>query len=149
MLHEAVAAGGEETNESVVAQDLKLLADFVADVATRFPSALGNHKSRQASLNCDPIADGFIPGKRGTMNHRGSKSRKLTMLTPHEDHCWVFAFNFYCEQGKTDEQADKLAWRDMQMEFPRLRGFDGCLPDVRGNDPNAKWSRLPVAISEI
>jgi hypothetical protein len=31
-LHEAIVAGGEEVEEAQVAEDLQLLADFVADV---------------------------------------------------------------------------------------------------------------------
>ena len=82
------------------------------------------------------------------MKEKTMRSKKLTMLTPHEDHCWVFAFCFYLDRGKSDEQACRLAWRDLQMEFPRLHGFDGCLPEVRGQNPHTKWSRLPVVIEK-
>ncbi len=75
--------------------------------------------------------------------------RKLTMLTPFEDHCWVFAFCYYLGEGKSDEEADRLTWRDLQMEFPRLRGFDGCLPDTPKPDANPKWSPRPVVIERI
>jgi len=54
--------------------------------------------------------------------------RRRAKLTPWEDHCWVFAFCYYLDEGKTDGQADRLAWRDMLSEFPRLRFYDGCEP---------------------
>lgn len=49
-------------------------------------------------------------------------------LSSYEDKCWVFAFCYYVDEGYTDLQADRLAWRDMCLEFPRLRTYDGCLP---------------------
>lgn len=55
-----------------------------------------------------------------------AKIRRLATLTPKEDHAWVFAFGFYQDDGKTTSQADKLSWRDLLLEFPRLRKFDGC-----------------------
>ena len=57
-----------------------------------------------------------------------AKDRKSAKLTPHEDRCWVFAFCFYLDAGHGDPAADRLAWRDMCLEFPRLRNYDGCLP---------------------
>lgn len=72
--------------------------------------------------------------------------RKLTMLTPFEDHCWVFAFCYYLNEGKSDKEVDRLAWHDLQMEFPRLRDFDGCLPDTIREAANPKWSPRPVVI---
>jgi hypothetical protein len=55
-------------------------------------------------------------------------SRRLARLTAFEDHCWTFAFCFYLDEGKSDLAADRLAWRDMCLEFPRLLRYDGCLP---------------------
>jgi hypothetical protein len=54
------------------------------------------------------------------------KKRKLAVLTPAEEKAWQFAFEFYLDDGLTDDEADSLAWRDVQREFPRLRAFDGC-----------------------
>jgi hypothetical protein len=62
------------------------------------------------------------------MRKRPSRIRRLATLTPFEDKCWVFAFCYYLDQVKTDLQADKLAWRDLRLEFPRLRQYDGCRP---------------------
>ena len=54
--------------------------------------------------------------------------KRRARLTVYEDYCWVHAFCFYTDNSYTGLQADKRAWRDMCREFPRLRGFDGCLP---------------------
>lgn len=54
------------------------------------------------------------------------KNKRIAKLNPKENHSWEFAFCFYKDDGKTDLQADKLAWRDMQLEFPRLKSFEGC-----------------------
>jgi len=51
--------------------------------------------------------------------------RRLATLTPFEDKRWVFAFCFYVDDGYTDVRADRLAWRDMCADFPRLRGYAG------------------------
>lgn len=52
--------------------------------------------------------------------------RKRARLTVAEDKAWVYAFGFYVEQGMSDAQADRRAWKDVRLEFPRLRKFDGC-----------------------
>ena len=48
------------------------------------------------------------------------------MLTSEENHAWEFAFSFYLEKRKTDFRADRLAWRDLRLEFPRLKKHNGC-----------------------
>ena len=60
------------------------------------------------------------------MKKRRQEPKKVATLSPYEDKCWVFAFCFYLDEGKTDPQADELAWRDMQLEFPRLGKYHGC-----------------------
>ena len=60
--------------------------------------------------------------------HRKDERRPRARLSVYEDKCWVFAFCYYLDEGKTDLQADKLAWRDMLLDFPRLRRYDGCHP---------------------
>jgi hypothetical protein len=57
---------------------------------------------------------------------RVHRRKRIARLTPKEDHAWVFAFCYYVDQGKMDLQADKLAWRDLRLGFPRLNNFDGC-----------------------
>jgi hypothetical protein len=52
--------------------------------------------------------------------------KRIATLTPEENHAWEFAFCFHLDAGKTDLQADKLAWRDLRLAFPRLPQFDGC-----------------------
>lgn len=59
-----------------------------------------------------------------TKDRRGKGKRAA--LTPREDYCWVHAFCFYVDEGYADLQADRLAWRDMCDEFPRLIGYSGC-----------------------
>jgi hypothetical protein len=54
--------------------------------------------------------------------------KKLARLKPEENKAWVFAFEYYKNDGKTDLQADKLSWRDVCEEFPRLKKYDGALP---------------------
>jgi hypothetical protein len=52
--------------------------------------------------------------------------RRIATLTQKENKAWEFAFSFHREESKSDLQADKLAWRDLILEFPRLKNFDGC-----------------------
>lgn len=54
------------------------------------------------------------------------KHKRIATLNAEEDHAWVFAFNFYNERGNTKMKSDELAWRDMLIEFPRLRFYQGC-----------------------
>jgi hypothetical protein len=54
------------------------------------------------------------------------KTKRIATLTPEENHAWEFAFCFYRDECKTDLEADELAWRDLCLEFPRLRECDGC-----------------------
>ena len=59
----------------------------------------------------------------------GNPKRKgEAKLTPEEDHAWVFAFNYYKEEGKTDLQADKLAARSGREIIRRLTGKSGKSP---------------------
>jgi hypothetical protein len=62
------------------------------------------------------------------MAEMGQRRRRRARLTPWEGHCWVFYFCYYLDEGNSDEEADRLTWRDMLSEFPRLRFFDGCEP---------------------
>jgi len=54
---------------------------------------------------------------------------KKAHFTPEEDKVWVHAFNYFMdEEGKSEDEADELAWRDVQEQFPRLRKFKGAYP---------------------
>jgi len=55
-------------------------------------------------------------------------NKRRARLSVREDKQWVHYFCYYLNEDKTDSQADKLAWRDMLLEFPRLRKYQGCLP---------------------
>jgi len=74
--------------------------------------------------------------------------RKAT-LTAKEDKAWTYAMNYYLDQGKTDLQADKLAWRDMQKDFPRLRKFDGATPGVRKNSQPGFINTHNAQVTEV
>jgi hypothetical protein len=54
------------------------------------------------------------------------KKKRIAKLNAAEDYAWTYAFCDYADEGKTDLQSDKLAWRDLLLEFPRLRKYDGC-----------------------
>jgi hypothetical protein len=69
--------------------------------------------------------------------------KKLTVLTAAEDYSWCWAWAFYVGEGHSDEEAAELAWKDVQIEFPRLRTFYGC-PAKCSTNWDAKWSMLPV-----
>jgi hypothetical protein len=47
-------------------------------------------------------------------------------LTAAEEKAWEHAFSYYLDQKKGQMKADKLAWRDLQKEFPRLKKYDGA-----------------------
>ena len=57
-----------------------------------------------------------------------AKKRRLAKLTAEEDKAWTTAFVHYKDDGKTDSRADRMAWRDVQEQFPRLKQYDGCKP---------------------
>jgi ribosomal protein S27AE len=56
--------------------------------------------------------------------------RKKATLTEVEDAAWVEKFSFYVDEGKSDAEADRITWKEMQDEYPRLKAFDGCKPGV-------------------
>jgi hypothetical protein len=56
------------------------------------------------------------------------KLKKLpskAVLTTEEDKAWNKAFEFYINQGYSDLKADERAWKDLQIEFPRLKKYEG------------------------
>jgi hypothetical protein len=56
------------------------------------------------------------------------KRKRLATLTEVEDRAWTEKFSFYVDEGKSDAEADRITWREMQEEFLRLKAFDGCEP---------------------
>lgn len=50
---------------------------------------------------------------------------KLATLSLEENDFWENIFAYYVEEGYDDDEADKLAWEEMQEEFPRLLKYDG------------------------
>lgn len=50
---------------------------------------------------------------------------RFAKLTPDEKAAWESAYYYYGE-NRSELLADELAWRDLQLEFPRLKKFDGC-----------------------
>ncbi|MFL6436998.1 MAG: hypothetical protein ACJ71Q_05415 [Terriglobales bacterium] len=47
--------------------------------------------------------------------------QKQAQLTAEEERAREKSMNFYLYVGKTDVEASRLAWADVQKEFPRLR----------------------------
>lgn len=56
------------------------------------------------------------------------KKRKLATLTPAENRDWEWFFSWYLNNGFTQRQADRNAWKDLQAKYPRLRKYQGCKP---------------------
>jgi hypothetical protein len=48
-------------------------------------------------------------------------------LSAEEEQARQKAFDFYRYVGKVDAEASKLAWADIQKQFPRLREYEGML----------------------
>jgi hypothetical protein len=49
--------------------------------------------------------------------------RKLATLTPDENHNWEYFFSWYLNNGFTESQVDRKAWKDLQA--PRLKKYQG------------------------
>jgi hypothetical protein len=50
-------------------------------------------------------------------------TKKLTQLTVEEDRARERAVDFYRYVGKSDAEAERLAWADIEKVFPRLKGM--------------------------
>ena len=46
-------------------------------------------------------------------------------MTDEEEVAWNFAWEFYMNEGYEDNDAAEKAWKDLQLEFPRLKEYDG------------------------
>jgi hypothetical protein len=62
---------------------------------------------------------------------RGARLNPKAQLTPEEKHAWERAFSFHLDAGNSDAVADRLAWRDLKKEFPRLNKFSGAKSNPR------------------
>ena len=49
---------------------------------------------------------------------------KICKLTKEQNRIWVKAFQFYKDKDYSDLKADKLAFRSLIKEFPKLRKCD-------------------------
>jgi len=59
------------------------------------------------------------------MRHsRLARKKRMCKLTVAEDRKWVWAFGYYKDEGYSDAKADKLAFRDLVLEHPRLKKCD-------------------------
>ena len=50
--------------------------------------------------------------------------KKPLQLTTEEERAREKALDFYRYTGKSEEDANRLAWADIKKEFPRLRQYD-------------------------
>lgn len=51
-------------------------------------------------------------------------NKEAAQLTVEEERAREKAMDFYRYIGKTDGEAARLAWADVQKAFPRLKAFD-------------------------
>lgn len=56
-----------------------------------------------------------------------TNENKIAKLTAVENKAWNKAFGFYIESmSYSNAEADRQAWKDLQIEFPRLKKYDDC-----------------------
>jgi hypothetical protein len=55
--------------------------------------------------------------------NENTHTKKLTQLTVEEDRARERAVDFYRYVGKSDVEAERLAWADIEKVFPRLKGM--------------------------
>lgn len=55
--------------------------------------------------------------------NENTPTKKLTPLTVEEDRARERAVDFYRYVGKSDVEAERLAWADIEKVFPRLKGM--------------------------
>jgi len=51
-------------------------------------------------------------------------NKKFAQLTVEEERARERAIDFYRYVGKSDTEANRLAWADIQKAFPRLMAYD-------------------------
>lgn len=48
---------------------------------------------------------------------------KTVVLAPEEDKKWEEIFSFHINDGKTDEEADRLTFDELKSIYPRLKNY--------------------------
>jgi hypothetical protein len=79
------------------------------------------------------------------MSDNRTMNRKLAQLTIDEEQAREKAIDFYRYVGKSDAEAIRLAWRDVQKAFPRLGELEAAAESTiaaTSSSPN-----LPQAFS--
>ena len=77
-----------------------------------------------AHINDKRPKEGVPMPRLETMNaDESSLEKKLTQLTVEEDRAREKAVDFYRYVGKSEVEADRLAWADIEKAFPRLKGM--------------------------
>ena len=82
-------------------------------------------ESRRHGLARKGIPTVIDQGRRFDMSNFVARGRKLARLTPEEEHAWDFAWTFYEDEYPDENIRAGVVWRDLQIEFPRLKDFDG------------------------
>ena len=59
---------------------------------------------------------------------RKKRRRELAVLTSAENRDWEYFFSWYLNNGSTESQADRNAWKDLQAKYPRLKKYQGSKP---------------------
>jgi DNA-directed RNA polymerase subunit RPC12/RpoP len=68
--------------------------------------------------------------------------KRLAILSDHEAGTWEACFVDAVNDGKSEAAADKHAWKMVQEIFPRLRDFNGCLPETEVSESTPAGDRL-------
>lgn len=102
-----------------------------------------NHKPGCGCAICkNARGEKHSPGCGCALCRKSRGANPRAHLTPAQDKVWVKAFTFYLEEGKTDAQADRLAWRDLIAEFPELKKFSGA-------HPNPAWMKIDGVVGKV
>lgn len=67
-------------------------------------------------------ADAFVALPSAIAKSMKTGKEKTHKLTPEQDKAWVQAFEDAIEDGKTDEEADEIAYEEVCSRWPEIRG---------------------------
>jgi hypothetical protein len=82
-------------------------------------------QKRTEHLRGEPQQHTAIRSRSETMSSdKGPPKKKLAELTAAEERAMEKAMDFYRYTGKSEAEANRSAWADIQKEFPRLRDFE-------------------------